>query len=118
MFFAWRVRANFGYFRLSYNILVVVICSVLYWRCILTIRGSRITKRTKLLTFAFAGNLFSWSVTVLPHLIYLDFVLEGEHLILHVYFIAQMIQSYLYLKFGQGNEQTVESEGCFRLFGD
>ena len=106
----------FRYFRLAYNLIVVSVCSLLYRHCILTIRNSRVNKRGKLLTFAFIGNLVGWLVTVLPHLIYLDFFLDGDQIMLPTFFYWKHFQHYLTnVSDGQQiyDKQTIKSAGCF-----
>ena len=86
--------AYLGYFRLPYNLIVVIICAVLYLKCILKLYHSRID-RMKLLTFAFAANLLSWVVTVLPHLVFIDFVLRKDKMEPYEFFIMKFHQQYV-----------------------
>ena len=91
---SWKTY-YYGYLRITYNLIVVSLCSFIYWRCIVTIRGSRFNKRVKLLTFAFAGNLISWFTTVLPHLLFFDFILKGEQITLPHLFLVKYFQFYI-----------------------
>ena len=90
----WEMNSNIAYFRLPYNVIIVLTCCILYWRCILTLRKSRTNRRAKLLTFAFAANLLSWVLTVMPHILFVDFVLSGEQLFLPFFFFLEELQNY------------------------
>ena len=108
-----ELNANFRYFRLTYYFLAVLLCSVLYWRCILTLQNSRTNRRTKLLTLVFTVNMISWVVTVVPHLIYMDFFLKGEQTPLVFYFLRKMVERYMYLTFGDTYDHQIVGKCCF-----
>ena len=107
------ILSYFKYIRLSYNVIVVSICAKLYCRCILTLRSSRVNRRNKLLTFVFAGNLISWVLTVVPHLVFLDFVMNGMHLMVQHYFVVKMMQIYFDNFLGAYLDNTQYCRGCF-----
>ena len=88
-----KMNLFFAYFRPPYTISAVFISSLLYWRCIITLRQSLANKRRKLLTFAFAMNLFSWVLTVVPHLLFIDFVMRGVQLYLPGFFYVNHAHS-------------------------
>ena len=90
-----KIDSYFKYIRLPYNLTVVSICAVLYWRCILRLRNSSID-RVQLLTVAFAANLLSWVITVLPHLVFIDFVWRVEQIEPVEYFQLKYALHYLY----------------------
>ena len=71
-YFAYKM--SLGGVRLVINVVLLTVCSYLYWKCIQTLKTSSHITRKKLLTIAFATNLACWAFTVVPHVIFEDFV--------------------------------------------
>ena len=111
----WKIVSNFGFFRLSYNVIVVLTCSVMYCRCICILRKSRVNKRTRLLTFSFAANLIGWVVTVMPHLVFLDFILDGIQITFPLFFFFKDFQHYAKYVWDIPTEYLDKGTGSFHL---
>ena len=79
--------------RHAYNIIVIATCCFLYSRAVIVLQKSSTINRKRLLTFVFATNLASWVLTVLPHLIFIDFV---DHNVEHFPVFLQHVRDQQY----------------------
>ncbi|XP_075261052.1 uncharacterized protein LOC142352804 isoform X2 [Convolutriloba macropyga] len=56
----------------------IIVCFLLYLKCIQTLRASKQIARKDLLIRAFVALLITWTVMVTPHTVFVDFVNKGQ----------------------------------------